>query len=52
MEVACGSLRLEVVEDFHYNMNANIRHFLKDREKVLTIHLEQKGTWRRHLRLL
>lgn len=33
--------RLEVVEDFYDNVNENIRHFLKDKEKVLTIHLEQ-----------
>ena len=33
--------RLELVEDFYDNVNANIRHFLKDKEKVLTIHLEQ-----------
>lgn len=32
--------RLDVVEDFYDNVNANISHFLKDKEKVLTIHLE------------
>jgi len=35
--------RLEVVEDFYDNVNENIRHFLKDKDKVLTIHLENIG---------
>jgi hypothetical protein len=32
--------RIRVVEDFYDNANDNIRHFLKDKDKVLTIHLE------------
>jgi hypothetical protein len=32
--------RLEVVEDFYDNVNENIRHFLKDKEQVLTMHIE------------
>jgi len=33
--------RLEVVGDFYDNVNENIRQFLNDKERVLTIHLEQ-----------
>ncbi len=33
--------RLEVVEDFYDRVNENISLFLKDKEKVLTMHLEQ-----------
>lgn len=33
--------RLEVVEDFYDRVNENIRLFLKDKDQVLTIHLER-----------
>jgi len=37
--------RLEVVGDFYDNVNENIRHFLKDKDRVLTMHIEdmEKG---------
>ncbi len=33
--------RSEVVGDFYDQVNENIRHFLKDKDKVLTLHLEE-----------
>lgn len=39
MKLLDAKKRQEVVEDFYENVNENIRQFLKDKDKVLTIHL-------------